>query len=54
MKGDEKVTGRSPVLVLSDIPNGFERFKNATKRFVYAVNSTMTMLSLTSTIFAPN
>jgi hypothetical protein len=43
-----------PVRADSRIPNGFTRLRNASTLFVLAVNSTMTLFPLTSTILAPN
>lgn len=43
-----------PVRADSRIPNGFTKLKNASTLLVFAVNSTITLCSLTSTIFAPN
>jgi len=43
-----------PVRADSRIPKGLTRLKNASTLFVFPLISTITLLSLTSTIFAPN
>ena len=43
-----------PVRAASRIPKGFNKLRKASTLEVFAVSSTITLFSLTSTIFAPN